>query len=190
MRHSNTSRIAQASDSTTQRLFECLLAGSPQRLAESCISLENPETFTQCPPAAQRQQRNELRIESILNDYEDIVSKTVEESRRTSRKRWRWRRTGETVRTWREPPGSTLPLRLIPKTITLTTWTALRFLKRQQRRRTKRKRTRRGKCHHCGRLAPKRKRKRVPTPPAKPETTIESGHCLDDANSRAKLKSK
>jgi len=89
--------------------------GLPQKLAEQCIRIENPETFAKWTRAAQRQLKNELRLRSIQgSDYSNTISITVEKSQPKSTKRWGWKRTGNTGRTWRRLPNSTIPDHLIP----------------------------------------------------------------------------
>jgi hypothetical protein len=87
-------------DTTTLQSFP---PGLPLRLAESCIDIESPSTFTQGALADRRQQENWLRKCYIHENY-DTVLDTVEKSQTQRKSRWGWKRTGKTGRTRRGPP--------------------------------------------------------------------------------------
>jgi hypothetical protein len=53
-------------DPTTLHLFVC---GLPHTLADTCIDINNPETFHQWANVAQRQQRNWMRKRAIHGKY-------------------------------------------------------------------------------------------------------------------------
>ena len=79
--------------------------GLPRTLAEQC----SPEPFSQWAHAAQRQQKNDIKIVSIQgDDYDNGISRPVEKSQPGSTKKWGWKRTKRTGRTWRVCPNLTM----------------------------------------------------------------------------------
>jgi len=65
-------------DPANLRMF---VQGFPRGLAERCIDIESPDTFTQWMHTVQRQQNNWMQKQSIQYDsYGNTVSNTVEKN--------------------------------------------------------------------------------------------------------------